>query len=551
MNLLFEFPLLRRELIGHLRTRRAIWLLLAGVAGAAAVPLMNWPTFHGNAHADSVRNAELFLFCAVAQLTAALVIVPAFSALAFTSERENNTFDLVYSTLLRPSSIVFSKFLSSIGYTVILIVACAPVICLLYLLGGLDTQVVIITYATTFIAVTVSTLVCLTVSLRAKTTAGAVIRSIAWLLFWNGGLSLVLALMASIGRAADGTLIMSLTPYGPIVIAGYQGPFQPFGSLRTAFVIYSIASTIVAVPHLGYLLRRTRRPYDAETSDAPMTVTQGLIEQPRKLARTWLTRVLMRLGKSLPGFENPIFQKELRSEFFSRVQYRVIAFGSIFMLYLLIALVAADGGVSCLYPLFNLNLFFTLLFVTAVASTSFTREIEQGNIDFLRSSLITMPRIVIGKFYSSLYSGACLVGPLVVILPFALLDDEAPRAAVPAAIVITAVTYVLCGATGVLISVVCRRSVNALVLAFGVLAAWNIVLPLLVDSTVGLPPSSPAQLVAAFPFLALNQALDPWATDATRSATIAGCYSGFFGAATVVGLVAACIAARIRHARER
>ena len=45
-----------------------------------------------------------------------------------------------------------------------------------------------------------------------------------------------------------------------------------------------------------------------------------------------------------------------------------------------------------------------LLLVPGVAASSFPREIEQGNLDFLRGTLIPLKKVYSGKFLASIYS---------------------------------------------------------------------------------------------------------------------------------------------------
>ena len=72
MKVFLEFPLLKREFVGLLRTRRAFWLTLFLVALASLLPLLTWPT--GTAGLSS-QNREVFLIFAMTQLIAALLIL--------------------------------------------------------------------------------------------------------------------------------------------------------------------------------------------------------------------------------------------------------------------------------------------------------------------------------------------------------------------------------------------------------------------------------------------------------------------------------------------
>src|SRR5262245_36355071 len=68
-----EFPLLRRELLGLLRTRRAFWLAFVFAALAVAAPIFSWPS-RDVAAVYSEENRGVFMVFAVLQLTLAMFI---------------------------------------------------------------------------------------------------------------------------------------------------------------------------------------------------------------------------------------------------------------------------------------------------------------------------------------------------------------------------------------------------------------------------------------------------------------------------------------------
>ena len=146
-----DYPLLKRELIGLLRTRRAFWLALVLVALSTLIPLMAWPS--GQRVSSSRDHLEVFLAFAMTQLTVVLLITPAFTAAAFSGEREAGTLEMLYTTLLSPISLVVSKFLSSTCYILIILIATGPSLCVLVLLGGIPLELVLINYLATIAAV--------------------------------------------------------------------------------------------------------------------------------------------------------------------------------------------------------------------------------------------------------------------------------------------------------------------------------------------------------------------------------------------------------------
>ena len=222
----FSLASLKREFQGLLRTRRAFWLLVLTVVLSCLLPLLSWP--RGSGAMDSFQATGVVSIFLLTQLTLAVLIIPAFTAGAISGERERGTYELLHSTLLSPLTIVVSKVVSSVGYVILLLVASAPAVFVLYLLGGVKIVTIVRCYLVTFAAVLLSGLVCLTQSMRSRRTSHAVFGGMLWVVFWNGGHLLLLWLLFSVLDVVFGdfrvllsydfcNLLPSLSPY--LVIA--------------------------------------------------------------------------------------------------------------------------------------------------------------------------------------------------------------------------------------------------------------------------------------------------------------------------------------------
>lgn len=66
------------------------------------------------------------------------LIAPTFSASAISSEREQQTFDLLIASLAKPTTIVFGKVGASLSYLLLTLFGSLPLIALTYSLGGVD-----------------------------------------------------------------------------------------------------------------------------------------------------------------------------------------------------------------------------------------------------------------------------------------------------------------------------------------------------------------------------------------------------------------------------
>ena len=76
MRASLEFPLLKRELVGLLRTKRAFWLLVSTIIISSLVPLLTWPAFWASGPQDPYQNAMRFRGFVVTQLIARPIGIP-------------------------------------------------------------------------------------------------------------------------------------------------------------------------------------------------------------------------------------------------------------------------------------------------------------------------------------------------------------------------------------------------------------------------------------------------------------------------------------------
>jgi ABC-type transport system involved in multi-copper enzyme maturation permease subunit len=364
------------------------------------------------------------------------------------------------------------------------------------------------------------------------------VRGVFWVLFWNVGLIFLLylygvcsALTSSrSGRPAGFWFVMLLmsavSPYAPIFYEIFQ-PSMPgqvkvqlFGSAVWAepWHLYLVLAAALSLGHFLLLLRRARTPeYSGTTRRERRLARKGAHARP--VRRSVFTRALISWGDAgAPFLRNPVFLKEIRSEFFSRVWFRRACFW-------LPLLVFAAIGVVPMRPPESATIIactaFTLvaLIVPAVAASSFPREIEHGNLDFLRGTSLTLREVLTGKFLASLYScwgiiaAACWVVPAVIMLSSTGRNNwwgwsesdklELGPSIVCMGLISLAAGLVFVAAAAMLASTLAKRTLSALLLAysllFGVFLGWPILASLMLSR-------SDAVMIATNPYVAIVQA---------------------------------------------
>lgn len=501
-------PLLKRELISILRTRRAFWLLVLVVASSSLLPLLNWPS-GGQVSFDVYRLRETFLIFTVTLLLVSALIVPASTAGAFAGERERNTYELLYTTLLPPLAIVVAKLLASTGYILLILVATGPAACVLHLQGGISFDMLVRTFLVILTAVLSSGLICLTCSIRSRRVLHAVLRGVFWVVGWGGGFMLLfLAILFAVHGLLWGQepsyqrwgFVMAFA--APVAVVSVT---ENFGRARVPlgfefWNLYVMYATSVGLGHLVYLLWRVRHP-DISAGGPPWLMRWRARfgrrrPRPPGLRRSLFTRLVLELGdRGVSGLQNPVFLKEVRSEFFGRLWFRRAAFWLTLVILGLMAFVPArfvqrTVVVGCTF------LGALALVLPGLLATCMSREIDQGNLDALRGSLMPLRRVLGGKCLAGVFGVAGIVaaGVVVHVLLYAVgfvspglfrdLDGGGMAGRLVPMILVTLVVFPLTlfflSSFSLLASVLARSTLAALIGAYSGLAVVLVGWPLLV-----------------------------------------------------------------------
>ncbi|MBM3333948.1 ABC transporter permease subunit, partial [Candidatus Sumerlaeota bacterium] len=148
-------PILNRELLTFLRTKRAFLGLLFFLLALTAATLICWWVVTSQRRlamrTDLSRNlfltitmAELFIFSAYAVILTCTKI---------NSERDRKTLDLLVTAPLSRLHIILAKYASAVAVIVLMLFATAPFLSLCFLLGGLDWIEVVAVHAIILLAV--------------------------------------------------------------------------------------------------------------------------------------------------------------------------------------------------------------------------------------------------------------------------------------------------------------------------------------------------------------------------------------------------------------
>ena len=88
-------------------------------------------------------GSSLFTGLAAAVMAAVALVVPGLVAPSVSGEREHGTLELLLATPVRPRGIVLAKLVAALAMVALLVLGCAPLFCIAYMLGGVGVREVL------------------------------------------------------------------------------------------------------------------------------------------------------------------------------------------------------------------------------------------------------------------------------------------------------------------------------------------------------------------------------------------------------------------------
>jgi ABC-type transport system involved in multi-copper enzyme maturation permease subunit len=401
-------PILHRELISILRTRRMMLFQIGLIAVFVVLVMVRWPSDDHVAPA-AMRSQQVFRLFGYGLLTTLLLLLPVFPATSIVREKKQGTLALLLNTPLGPTRIFFGKLLGVLALAGILLALSLPAAAACYALGGLSlTNELPRVYALLALVAVQYSALGLYVSSRSNTVDGAI--------RWTYGLILCLTVL-SLGphtffQGSEGDLatlgdwlrclspIAALMPLLGAGDVGGQGLLAPDG-VPGRFAIASLAITTVAT--IATIARLNHRIFDLERS-------QGRISDDQHVAVRAARRVMFlidpqRRSRGISLFVNPVMVKEFRCRRFGRLHWllRLVAACAILSLALAYATTSGtlDWGVEEIGGIMvYLQVALVVLITPSLAAGLIVGERESGGWPLLQTTPLSVFRIVWGKLLS-------------------------------------------------------------------------------------------------------------------------------------------------------
>lgn len=466
-----EFPsiaLVRRELLRGVRDGRMFMCAIVLLAVAAMVMLSMWVSIMDRPLTAVARMSEnLMTFFSLIMLVGAMLFVPAVGAGTIVTEREQDTFEQVSLTLIRPSGFIAAKFINAVGLYVLLLISCMPVFGCFFFLIGLNVSAICFALVVVIETVFSCGMIGIYFSSRCHNTVVAIPGTFLTVAIMMGGhilIAIILAEVFNVGGPVERGLVqvaLVVSPYATLVSL-LQG-FTDWSTIAWA-TSYHLCITIAAFVGARKWLYRDVSPVVRQV--ARPRLRRGLpqfsraVRPPRPDTLSTLFR-----NRPIPDHVNPMFFKEFRWDVALRGRTLVWIYLGVQAVSGLVGVVIFLAGMQHGYILRRSSmdgpymamgicmLFGNMVLTPLFLANIIAKEFETRNIDMLRLTLLKDWQILTGK----IFAGALLLTPMILatfisFTPFFLL---AFFIGIEEFVLLTVITYFVCLAVSLTTSVLC------------------------------------------------------------------------------------------------
>ncbi len=402
--------LIRRELLRSVRTVRlflALVLLLAiGTFGVMGM----WPRADVPLIMVGSASTQIVAWFGMLILGAACLLIPGYAGGAILEERNLDTFDLLRTSLIRPSGILAGKFVNILGLFVLLMLVAMPLLATTYFIVGVNVEVMFLMLVTVSIIAVTSTSIGLACSSVQHNPLRAIIHSYLWSALALGGYVIFLFLGALAIELYLNPDNVNERHLEAAVEWGFRGsPFylldggaltRGLGGLNAILTVCGVQAIFSFVPLL-IAWRRLCRPSEA-------TVPQdgkGFFRWSKKSKPRLRTRIF----RAMPTHRNPVFLREYRytglfrnmkhwKKLLSIILVAGVNISLFYLLYVWRERPRSSNDFTSITYAWNVIVGMFIVFCApAVQAMTFVREREQDTRDLLQMTLLSPMQIASGK----------------------------------------------------------------------------------------------------------------------------------------------------------
>jgi ABC-type transport system involved in multi-copper enzyme maturation permease subunit len=472
-------PIIQREFIGLMRTRRALAMQVGLILALAAMVLLRWPS-DAKVDLTGTQSIQVLQLFGYGLMVALILLAPIVPATAMVREKQQGTLELLLNSPMSPASILLGKLLGVLGFLLLMLALSLPAAAACYAMGGVTMPKLFIVYLIlTLLSVQFASLGLL-VSSYSNTTDAALRFTYGWILVlavvvlgphqflhglvegpaataidWIRCLSPVPAMMHALGHGGVGS-------------AGLIDP-QPL------WQPYAILAVIQIAIYNGLTIRRLgQRMFDRPRAQGRITDEQSTgVRIYRRLMYLWFFDP-QRRSKLIGPLANPVMVKEFRCRRLGRAHWimRLFALSLIASLGLMLATShsSMDWGVRTLGGIIViLQIALVVLVTPSLASGLISGERESGGWNLLKMTPLPARSVVLGKLGSVAWT-LCLL--LLATMPAYLMLIAIDNTLAPVILTVL-LTLVLTALFAILLSAalssLCARTAPATAMSYGIL----------------------------------------------------------------------------------
>jgi len=544
MRFTIHNPILTKEVISTLRSRKALLLSLTFIVVLSFLVIAMWPA-EGISPDSAHRARAIFSTVVVAQLAMLLLFAPSFASTCITSEKDSNTYESLYCTDLTATAIVLGKLGGATGFLVLLIMLSLPIGALSMALGGVNLGEFFTAYVILVASAGLFGLLGVTFSALMRRSFGSLIVTYIALIVICGVVQIPPLLLPG-WRGGQTWLhrVRCISPFSALM-ALTQNVFRSrgagataealawfFGFLIVAFLILLLLAILGARRSAARPPRRRRAAIGDET---PLS--------RRMLRRTFFLVDARRRRRPISLLVNPIFVLEFRNRIMSKSNmlrtffaWIIVSMGSVIM-------VAGTWGAASIdtVRLIAISMQFGLVVLLTPSLTvgAISSEIENRTIDQLRMTPIGPLRILLGKLAAAFgYALMLLVAIIPVFLAIMFIRQNFNLDQLLAVVSVTSATIALAITAGMFFSSICRRTAVAAAFTYGLMGVMVVASAMAAIISERLHPALTKATLAVNPVICVVAAMSEqmfdrysalWKTNSLilavlSGAAIIGCY---------------------------
>ncbi len=413
--------LLRREVVTQLRRVRSFVTILVVMLIVLWILAASWPSSNSIVWSQlSAISTGLMTGIVFYLLIGAGLFVPGIAGTAVVVEREQQSWELLALTQLRPASIVAGKAMSAVGIYLLLIIALFPVFGSLYFLVGIDWAQTVVSLSLVLLTAFTCSMVGVAASAWAQRTGPAIASAYVGMLFVMGlptailsGLITIVTMMVFNKPFPYATLMMTVTSPFPVLTMSSFGGWMSFGQVWGTFAAhagYQCALILVAffLAVAGVKRRKFRMLPAGESFGTPPPLPKQRVPLRQRLReRRWRRR---KPRPPIPDRRNAMAVREIwwgavgSGRTIRAVGLLLLGVSAVLTL---ILMETGLNNVDTILPA-SIGIHWVLINVlcAGMCASLFTKELELRGADMLRITLLTPDEVVRGKYIAGLRMAA-------------------------------------------------------------------------------------------------------------------------------------------------